>query len=283
MTLIILADSGATKTDWCIGNRLTDQTVIQTEGINPFHQPEEKIRDIIRLQLLPALPCPASHIRAIFFYGAGCIPPQSKIISDILKKHFPLTELHVETDLLGAARALCKDQAGIACILGTGSNSCLYDGQRIVRNIPPLGYILGDEGSGAYLGKHFLADCMKGIFPPSLYDKLLGELKETPSSILERVYRRPHANRFLSGIVPFIYKCKHLPEVHDFLNRSFCEFFRRNIVPYQCPLPVSFTGSVAWFFQDEIKETAASLNLVTGLFVKNPIGELANYHFKAIL
>lgn len=281
--MIILADSGATKTDWGIDNSPNGHIVIQTEGINPFHQPEEKIRDIIRQQLVPALPCSISGIRAIFFYGAGCIPPQSKIISDILGENFPSTELHVETDLLGAARALCKDRAGIACILGTGSNSCLYDGQRIVRNIPPLGYILGDEGSGACLGKHFLADCMKGILPTALYDGLLDELKETPASILERVYRRPHANRFLSGIVPYIYRYKGHSEVHDFLTRSFREFFHRNVLPYQSTLPVSFTGSVAWFFQDEIKETAASLNLITGLFVKNPIGELADYHFKTNL
>ena len=277
---VLIADSGSTKTDWCLTENGTPLLRLRTKGLNPVLQTEEELAGELQ-----DLDHRLGDVRpaAIHFYGAGCIPSRIAVVEEALAQALPGARIEVGSDMLGAARSLCGHRAGIACILGTGSNSCLYDGQRIVRNIPPLGYILGDEGSGACLGKHFLADCMKGILPTALYDGLLDELKETPASILERVYRRPHANRFLSGIVPYIYRYKGHSEVHDFLTRSFREFFHRNVLPYQSTLPVSFTGSVAWFFQDEIKETAASLNLITGLFVKNPIGELADYHFKTNL
>lgn len=276
--MILLADSGATKTDWCIADTPSGYTVVQTEGINPFHQSESHIRAIIENQLLPVLPCSPLDIQAIFFYGAGCIPPQTDNIKNVLQSNFTQATPNVESDLLGAAHALCKNREGIACILGTGSNSCLYDGERIVRNIPPLGYILGDEGSGAYLGKHFLGDCLKGLLPARIGNEVLDELQLTPTDILDRVYRQPQANRFLADVVPFIHKRRTIPEVHDFLINCFSEFFLRNVLPYGASLPVSFTGSVAWFFQEEIKETLASLNLTAGIFVKNPIKELADYH-----
>lgn len=278
--MILLADSGATKTDWCIANTSSGYTIIQTEGINPFHQPESHIRSIIENQLLSSLPCSTRDIQAIFFYGAGCIPSQKGSINNALQNNFPQATFSVESDLLGAARALCKHREGIACILGTGSNSCLYDGERIVRNISPLGYILGDEGSGAYLGKRFLGDCLKGLLPDRISNEMLDELQLTAADILEKVYRQPQANRFLAGIVPCIHKHKAIPEIHSFLTDCFSDFIRRNVLPYQASLPVSFTGSVAWFFQEEIKETLASLNLTTGIFVKNPIKELVDYHLR---
>lgn len=182
--------------------------------------------------------------------------------------------------MLGAARALCKHQPGIACILGTGANSCLYDGQRITHNTPPLGYILGDEGSGAYLGKRFVGDCIKQQLPSGLLEGLLKEYNLTVAEILDKVYRQPQGNRFLASLTPYIYKHKHLPEVREFLIECFSEFFRRNILSYpeHNRIPVSFVGSIAWFFQDELKETARKFNLHTGIFIQSPIQELKGFH-----
>ena len=173
--MLLLADSGATKTDWYIGNNPTDGLQFQTEGINPFHQSPSIICTILEKQLLPHLPVSPASCHRIFFYGAGCTPTKSLEVARILQIFFTNAQISVESDLLGAARSACKDHPGIACILGTGSNSCLYDGRQIVRNIPPLGYILGDEGSGAYLGKRFIGDCLKGQLPEKLRDGLLEE------------------------------------------------------------------------------------------------------------
>ena len=141
-------------------------------------------------------------------------------------------------------------------------------------------FVGGDEGSGAYLGKRFLGDCLKGLLPDQISNEMLDELQLTAADILEKVYRQPQANRFLAGIVPCIHKHKAIPEIHSFLTDCFSDFIRRNVLPYHASLPVSFTGSVAWFFQEEIKETLASLNLTTGIFVKNPIKELVDYHLR---
>lgn len=276
--MLLIADSGSTKTDWCYSTGSHSRVYIKTEGINPFHQTEACIRQTIEKQLLPQLPGERHRCTGIYFYGAGCIPPASDTIRNALHLAFPQAEILVETDLLGAARALCHNRQGIACILGTGSNSCLYDGIRIVQNIPPLGYILGDEGSGSYLGKHFLSNCLKGQLSSWLRDALTEELQLDLAGILERVYRQPQANRFLASLTPFIYRHKDNPEVQAFLLQCFDEFFRRNVLPYPLCLPVSFTGSVAWHFHMEIKTSAHHFGLQTGTFLPNPIEGLADYH-----
>ena len=151
--MILIADSGSTKTDWCYGTEIRNCKIIQTEGINPIHQSAETIESIICQGLIPQLDFPLERCTAIYFNGAGCKTPKTESNIHVIQNNFTEADISVDTDLLGAARALCKDNAGIACILGTGSNSCLYDGKRIIQNISPLGYFLGDEGSGAYLGK----------------------------------------------------------------------------------------------------------------------------------
>lgn len=276
--MILIADSGSTKTDWCYGTETANCKIVQTEGINPFHQSEEKIRSIIHDELLPQLDTPLQRCTAIYFYGAGCLPSKTASITQVLQEYFPSADIFVETDLLGAARALCKDKAGIACILGTGSNSCLYDGEKIIRNIPPLGYILGDEGSGAYLGKRFIGDCLKGQLPEILQHGLQEKLNLTISEILDNVYRRPQANRFLASLTPYIYEHKRMPQVHAFLLDCFGEFFRRNVLLYPQMYPVSFVGSIAWFFHEELEESAHSFHIPLGIFIKNPIDELMHYH-----
>lgn len=278
--MILIADSGATKTDWCVGTTLHHSQIIQTEGINPFHQEADKINLILHNRLLPQLPCSPSDIQTVFFYGAGCTPDKIEKLSYLLVQAFPHAKVEVHSDLMGAARALCQRQPGIACILGTGANSCLYDGEKITQNIPPLGYILGDEGGGAYLGKRFLGDCIKQQLPSSLLKGLLEEYQLTLPAILDKVYRQPLANRFLASLTPYIYRCKQQPEVHHFLTACFADFFQRNVLSYPgChQLPVSFTGSIAWYFRPEIEETARKSNLHPSVFIQAPIQELKRFH-----
>ncbi len=280
--MILIADSGATKTDWMVVSESSSK-LIGTEGINPFHQTEDYIHNIINSSLLSKMEreniC-IHNITEVHFYGAGCLPQPAIKISNILKEVFPEATVKAETDLTGAARALCGNRPGIACILGTGSNSCMYDGERITANVSPLGYILGDEGSGAYLGKRFISDCLKNQLPEYLKTGLLEEYALTTADILNKVYREPQANRFLASITPYIYKVRKDPNVETFLNDCFTEFFKRNIMGYDTTLDISFAGSIAWFFQEEIKKAAISLDLRTGVFMKEPIWGLKDFHTK---
>lgn len=279
--MILIADSGATKTDWLISDR-NNQVIIKTEGINPFHQDEDYIRRTIEKDLLTQIgtkdDSKKEDIAEIYFYGAGCLPEPAEKIKKLLQEYFASAKTEAYTDLMGAARALCGRNPGIACILGTGSNSCMYDGENIVDNVSPLGYILGDEGSGAYLGKRFIGDCLKGQLPAAIKENFLENSNLTIKDILEKVYRQPQANRFLASITPYIYKVKEEASVKTFLHECFTDFFKRNIMGYDTTLEISFTGSVAWYFQEEIKEAAEQLNLKTGKFIKEPIWGLKEYH-----
>ena len=277
--MILIADSGATKTDWCIGKNRTDYHIIKTQGINPFHQPKEHISKVLREELLPQLEnsiC-VSHIH---FYGAGCTPEKSPIVKEALQTIFAQAEIQVESDLLGAARSLCGEEAGIACILGTGSNSCEYDGKKIKKNVSPLGYILGDEGSGAVLGRRLVSDCLKQQLPEHICQAFLEETQLTPAEIIDKVYRQPQANRFLASLTPFLSKHRNQPEIHDLLVSCFRDFFQRNVMQYNYPVyEVHFTGSIAWHFQEEVKEAVEKENLQIGKFIKSPIHGLIAYHF----
>lgn len=274
----LIADSGATKTDWCIGKSPTDCRIIQTQGINPFHQSEEHIRKVLSEELLPQLEKKES-ITHIHFYGAGCTPEKSVILKGILRTIFPEADISVESDLLGAARSLCGKKKGIACILGTGSNSCEYDGEKIVSNVSPLGYILGDEGSGAVLGKRLVGDCLKRQLPEAICQAFLKETRLSPAEIIDKVYRQPQANRFLASLTPFLSAHRETPEIHALLLSCFTDFFRRNVMQYEYQQKeVHFTGSIAWFFKEEVTEAAHALNIRTGKFIKSPIQGLTIYH-----
>lgn len=275
----LIADSGATKTDWCYGSADQHQ-IIQTQGINPFHQSAETISLILSEELIPQLAC-RTLITHIFFYGAGCTPEKAKIVRTALQTFFPQATICVESDLLGAARSLCGREQGIACILGTGSNSCEYDGEKITSNISPLGYILGDEGSGAVLGKRLVGDCLKHQLPEHICLAFLEETKFTPAEIIDKVYRQPQANRFLASLTPFLSRHREEPEIHALLVACFNDFFLRNVMLYNYSyFLVHFTGSIAWYFQEEVKEAAEKLNIRTGKFIKCPIHGLIAYHFK---
>lgn len=276
--MILIADSGATKTDWCYGENISVAKTVQTQGINPFHQSVEQISRILKEELLPQL-TNLNSITQIHFYGAGCTPEKSIVVKEVLQLFFSQATIDVQSDLLGAARSLCGKEHGIACILGTGSNSCEYNGEQIISNVSPLGYILGDEGSGAVLGKRLVGDCLKKQLPEKLCKLFWEYVSMSYAEITDKVYRQPQANRFLASLTPFLSIHRKEPEIHALLLSCFTDFFRRNVMQYNHDATiVHFTGSIAWYFQEEVKEAARTLNIQTGKFIKSPIHGLIKYH-----
>lgn len=278
---ILIADSGSTKTDWAL---LADGQVagrLQTQGINPFHQAEEDIRAVLTGELLPAyrLLKQEETPSEIYFYGSGVRVEYETVMRRLLGEVFGGAE-HVEAhgDLLGAAIAVCGREAGLACILGTGANSCLYDGEHIVQNTPPLGYILGDEGSGAVLGIRFLNALLKGRLSASLREAFFAEQQMTEGDVIARVYRQPMANRWLASLAPFIHDHLGDPGVRDIVVDNFCDFFSRNVVPYgRRDLPVGAVGSIAFFFQSELHEAAGRQGFRLGTVLRSPIDGLVDF------
>ncbi len=282
--MIIIADSGSTKTEWIVGE-LAGLSVT-TKGINPVRDTKEEILDVLSTELMPELlsspTIRQSDITEIHFYGAGCIPPFSQSVKEALEEHFPQAIAHVYSDLLGAVRALCGREEGIACILGTGSNSCLCKEGEIVKNISPLGYILGDEGSGAVLGRTLLSEMLKGNLQ-DLWEDFTQRYSLSVSDIINKVYRQPQANRFLASLVPFIKEHADNPSVNDMVVNEFTRFLQRNVIPYGRPdLPVNFVGGVANNFTDEIKAACTLCGLNLGKIIARPAVEMRKYHFYVI-
>lgn len=277
--MYLIADCGATKTDWALVDNGKLISRIYTLGMNPFQASEEIIENIVRDQLVTQLPAQAIS-PSIFFYGAGCTPEKCIVMKGILSKFFPESNIFVSSDLLGSARGLCGHQPGIACILGTGSNSCYYDGENIAENTPSLGYVLGDEGSGAVIGKTLVADILKGIMPEHITKKFYEETQLTKADILDKVYRQPMPSRFLASMTPFVSRHKEEePFLRDLAVRNFRLFFSRCIVPYKRPhLKVNFVGGLAFSFETELKEAAAAEGFEVGKIAKGPMEGLILYH-----
>lgn len=266
----LIADSGSTKTDWCICDQGKIVQSVRTEGINPFHQSPDVIGRIIGEMVLQM--DASISIQKVEFYGAGCaLSEQKSVVAGILQEALACSDIRVSSDLEGAARAVCHGEAGIACILGTGSNSCQFDGEKIIANTPSLGYILGDEGSGAVLGRTLVSNCLKGLLPAYLCKSFYAEYQLDQATLLEQVYRQPLPNRFLASLVPFLGKFHDEPAIHDLLFEQFCHFFRRNVLAYDVSLPVHFVGSIAYYFRNEVAEAAHSLGLIVGRTLRSPM------------
>ena len=278
---ILIADSGSTKTDWILTTSENSILEVETLGINPVRDSRDAIFDIIKNHLASQLP-EEYKVDQIFFYGAGCIDPYKKNVAEVLISIFGSdTRISVESDLLGAARALCGNQAGIACILGTGSNSCLYDGKEIIANTSPLGYILGDEGSGAFLGKTLVGNILKKIFSQKLQDSFFKKYGLTPSIIINKVYREPMPNRFLASLVPFLAEHREEPEIHDMPIGAFRLFFERNVKAYGHPeMEINCVGSIAFYFKQEIMDAAAKEGFKIGKILQKPAHGIADFHRK---
>ena len=217
--MILIADSGSTKTDWCVVREGRTVRRFETDGTNPFFQAPEQIERTLASQLLPRLD--GRPVRSVFFYGAGCaFEEQTAMIRRVLRSLLDVRRVEVGSDMLAAARALCGRDPGIACILGTGSNSCRWDGQRIAEQVSPLGFILGDEGSGAVLGRRLVGDCLKNRLPAGLREMFLDRFGLTPAEILDRVYRQPFPNRFLASLSPFLAEHIAVPEIRALSRRA---------------------------------------------------------------
>ena len=278
--MILIADSGSTKTDWCVAKDGFTVKRFTTQGINPYHQDERRINGIVLDELLPQTG--EYKIKKIVFYGSGCRDETIPTLKNILYSAFNNNvEVEIYSDLLGAARAICGHEEGIACILGTGSNSCLYDGKKIVGNIPPLGYILGDEGSGATLGKIFINEIFKNSRMYDLKKEFLQVLKMTEGDIIDRVYRQPMANRFLASLAPFIHSHIERHEVNEIVTENFRQFLLKNVKRYhRDDLQVSFIGSIAWHFKSQLLQSALEENVYVGRVEKSPMDGLLRYHFR---
>lgn len=273
----LIADSGSTNTQWCITDHSEIIRQFSTPGINPFYQHGDDILNLLETLILPE--AGQFFPDQIFFYGAGCTPEKKESVLNALSNCFQQAEIEVESDLLGAARALFGKEAGIACILGTGSNSCYYDGTQIVKQVSPLGFILGDEGSGAALGKLLIADCLKNQLPEWLSDRFLDEYETTPAELLDKVYRQPFPNRFLAGFTPFIAEHLSEPAIFNLVFDSFDSFFVRNLFQYDLEnSDIGFVGSIAWYFKDVLEIVASERNLVISNIIQNPIAGLIDYH-----
>ncbi len=275
--MLLIADSGATKVDW---RALTDKGEVKeiaTEGINPVFLSKERIVEILKNELLPII---GPNVRQVFFYGAGVVSPE--IIGGLqtcFKEVFPKSNCTAESDMLAAARALCGHKAGIASILGTGSNSCFYDGMGIVKNVRAGGFILGDEASGAYLGKRFLSDFIKGLLPKEIEEEFVKRFDLDYIKIVQKVYREPVPSKFLASFSPFIFEYREDPHVRRMLLSSFDEFLSRNIVHYDyMNYPLNFVGSVAFHYRDILEESIRRKGMKLGKILKSPISGLVDYH-----
>ena len=279
---ILIADSGSTKTDWiCLtGDDESTQIEVQTVGLNPFHVSDNEIRGVLTHDVLPQLG--DSKVEAVYFYGSGVRPEVEGRVEGLLRESFPDAKtVQAHSDLLGACRALCGDEAGIACILGTGANSCVYDGKKIVHNTPALGYILGDEGSGAVLGKHLLHDLYTGVLPHNLRLTFEKEMGLELSEIINKVYREPQANRFLASLSEFIHR--HLDEegIRQIVYNTFSDFINYHVSRYgRHDLPLSFVGSIAFYYQEQLQLIVQMLGYPMGTILKSPLQGLVAYHSK---
>lgn len=272
--MVLIADSGSTKCTWITGDG-TRTTQLRTRGINAVQHSAEQIREA-----LGELP-PHHGVAAVRFYGAGCgetFPEASEKLRRELEAHFGTADITVESDLLGAARALWGRGEGIACILGTGSNSCYYDGVRIVRNTPPLGWVLGDEGSGTYIGRQLVGNLLKGLCDESLRRLFFEEERLDYDEIIRRVYREGMANRFLASFTRFVARHIDRPELDELVCEAFRAFVRRNLAHYPADAEVSALGGVACHFERQLRHVLATEGMRAGRIVETPDEGLLNYH-----
>ena len=273
----LIADSGSTKTAWAVVG--VEDKIITTSGINPIFMDANTITDVLKTQLKPHI---QENITEIYFYGAGCASEEkNNIIKEALNTVFGDIKVEIASDLLGAARGLCGHQSGIACIMGTGSNSCLYENGKISWNVPALGFILGDEGSGAVLGKLLMGNIFKNQLPEAVKEDFVQTYGYNMMDVIEKVYRSPLPNRFLASFGPFIAKHKEVPEMKEMITSALESFIVRNVKQYPyTTMPVSFTGSIAYYFSDILQDLATRHGLTIGKIEKDPLRGLVEFHTK---
>ncbi len=278
MAIKLIADSGSTKTEWCLINGKTKKT-FYTQGLSPYFLSTEQIEHIIEHELKSKLK--NIEPEELFFYGTGCSNAENvKIVKKALQKVFNTAKISVDHDLMGAAKALCGNERGIACILGTGSNSCYYNGKKIVKNSPGLGYALGDEGSGAYLGKKVIQYYLYKTFDEDLMDRFNAKFNTNADEILNAVYKKPLPNRYLASYAIFLVENRGHFMIENIIEDGFNDFFFNHIYKYResWTMPINFTGSVAFGFKDVLKDLCHSYELQLGKVIKKPMDGLIKFH-----
>ena len=279
--MILIADSGSTKCDWALISHDSDIRYFSSIGFNPLFHDSEFITN--NLLTHPDLLNYSASVETIYYYGTSCSSPvKNGIVENGLKNVFVNAKIFVNHDLTGSVRALCGDEAGIACILGTGSNCCLFDGEKIIQNIPSLGFILGDEGSGAWFGKRLLADYLYRKLPFHLEEEFIETYSIFKEDILNSVYKEPGANVFLASFMPFLQTHSHNTYVRKLMNEGFSDFFEKHIRAYEDSLylPVHYVGSVAFHFKEFLYEVGSKYFLKIGKVIKTPLEGLIGYHLK---
>lgn len=283
--MYLLADSGSTKCDWVIvDDQFNEVARPMTMGFNPYFHSEAIISTAVKQN--EKLSAYADEIKEVFYYGAGCSAPAlNSIVRRALKTMFVNAKIHVEHDLLGAAYATYTGAPGISCILGTGSNSCYFDGKGIHEAVPALGYILGDEGSGSYFGKKLLALYMYKRLPKHIHEAFKDKYELGMDEIVQNVYNKAHANVYLASFVRFIADFRDEPIFKEMLIKGMKIFLEIHVkcYPQSRTVPVHFVGSVAFYYQDAIREAASEMGLTIGQIVRKPIDNLIRYHADEVL
>jgi glucosamine kinase len=275
----LIADSGSTKTNWCLLNDRGEKFFFDTEGYNPYFVNTDYIVRSLREQL-PDRHKP-SAVSQVFFYGAGCFEDKTGIVSEAMRVVFPKAVVFVGLDLLASARAVLGNQPGFVAILGTGTNSCLYDGSAVIGNIDSLGYLLGDEGSGFYLGRQLLSDYIRGAMPPAVQQEFIDRYHYTREAIMDRVYTEKLPNRFCAGFTPFLLECRAGADYRrELVRNAFRDFFERIVIRYKGIDGATFNcvGSIGYAFREILEEVAGFYGMPTGIILKAPIVSLADYH-----
>jgi glucosamine kinase len=279
--MILIADSGGSKTDWRFVQKDGAIGQAAAPGFNPYYQPVDDLKNDIRDILLPKINGFHDQVDKIFFYGAGVSSLKNQLtIKTALLEFFPDAHIEIGWDLLAAARALCGREPGIACIMGTGSNSCLYDGHNIIDNVANLGWILADEGSGANIGRKFLVDYLRKKLPTVLEKQFHDRFPLTREEFLERVYQHEKPSAFLASFAKFIFQHLKDPYCYKLIYDSFEEFYENNVMKYPNykTLKIHFTGSIAFYFSDVLRQVANDKGLTVKNILEAPIAGLTLYH-----
>lgn len=276
--MILIADSGGSKIDWRIIEKDGSIGQANAPGFNPYYQPIEDLRKSVQEILVPKI---KDDVDKIYFYGAGVSSTKNQLtIKSAFLEFFPQAQIEIGWDLLAAARALCGHEPGIACILGTGSNSCLYDGKKITANVANLGWILADEGSGSNIGKKFLVDYLREKMPAPLAEAFRQRFPLTREEFLEKIYQQERPNAFLASFTRFIFQHLKDPYCYKLVYDSFTEFYENTVMKYENykNLKVHFTGSVAFYFSDLLRQVANDKGITVKNILEAPIAGLTLYH-----
>lgn len=280
--MILIADSGSTKTEWVLVQHNQVICTAHTQGINPYFQNNTQIASIVEQELLPALlPYQPQEIKAVYYYGAGCSSTENiRTVSEPLHHYFGQANIEVDHDLLAAARAACGNQPGIAAILGTGSNSCVFDGKTILANQPSLGFMLGDEGSGGYIGKLLLRKFLYRELEPELFDAFTSEYNLTKEMVLDNIYKKPLPNRYAASYTRFVGKHIHHYQMKELVNQAFTDFFKHHITsyPHYEKHPLCAVGSIAVVFESNLRDVCNRHHMELKQVIKQPIDGLIEYH-----